>query len=250
MSRDPFSYLLVLQLAVSPLMLAQQERTPAGRASSSFAEIHGRISISRKDESHQSHTRGQMFGSYSTRGGSDVSIPLDPSAGGPRKLSERTVVYLESDGLDQGPYPAPEKTPSLDQRNLQFHPQVLPVMVGTRVEFPNRDNLFHNVFSYSQAKDFDLGRYPKDDSRSVTFDRPGVVRVYCDIHSHMSATILVLKHPYFTSPDDSGVYVLSRVPPGKYRVVLWYDRDAVDRRNVEVKAGENLQLDFTNPGSE
>ena len=102
-----------------------------------------------------------------------------------------------------------------------------------------------NSGSYSKAKRFDLGRYPKDDSRSVTFDRPGVVRVYCDIHSHMSATILVLKHPYFTSPDDAGAYAIPRVPPGKYRVIFWYDREVAERKTVELRAGEVLQLDFT-----
>jgi len=118
------------------------------------------------------------------------------------------------------------------------------VLVGTRVEFPNRDNLFHNVFSYSQPKEFDLGRYPRDDSRSVTFDRAGVVRVYCDIHSSMSATILVLRHPYFASPDDAGSYAIGHIPPGTYRVALWYDRDVVERKTIEVREGEDVELDF------
>jgi plastocyanin len=227
-------------------MIAQEGKTAEKAPTPPTAGIHGRISLSKKDDTHSVSMRDQMFGMYSMHGGNGGSALIGPSPGTPAKLSERAVVYLESDDLNQGPYAVPTKNPSLDQKNLQFHPQVLPVIVGTKVEFPNRDNLFHNVFSYSQAKEFDLGRYPKDDSRSVTFDRPGVVRVYCDIHSHMSATILVLKHPYFTSPDDSGVYVLSRIPPGKYRVVLWYDRDPAERKNIEVKAGEDLQLDFTN----
>ena len=189
--------------------------------------------------------RDQMFGMYSMHGGLEASILLPPSAPAQGRLSERAIVYLESDELSRGPYPLPAESPSLDQKNLQFHPEVLAILAGTKVEFPNRDNLFHNVFSYSQAKEFDLGRYPKDDSRSVIFDRPGVVRVYCDIHSHMSATILVLKHPYFTSPDDAGEYTLPRIPPGKYRVVFWCDRDVVERKTVDVRAGENLQLDFT-----
>jgi plastocyanin len=238
--------LLFLTLAIPALMVAQEGNSVDARQVSPFAEIRGKISLTRRDETHQALMRDQMFGMYTTHGGSEASVLISPSADVAGKISERAVVYLESDELNQRPYPAPARTPSLDQKNLQFHPQVLPVMVGTKVDFPNRDNLFHNVFSYSQAKEFDLGRYPKDDSRSVTFDRPGVVRVYCDIHSHMSATILVLKHPYFTSPDDSGVYVLSRVPPGKYRVVLWYDRDVVERKNAEVKAGEDMQIDFTN----
>lgn len=242
--------IILLHLALPAMMIAQEASTTQRRPSASFAEIHGRILLSKKDESHPANMRDQMFGMYSMHGGNGASSIAGPSAGTAGRLSERAVVYLESDELDQGSYTPGAKTPSLDQKNLQFHPQVLPVMVGTKVEFPNRDNLFHNVFSYSQAKEFDLGRYPRDDSRSVTFDRPGVVRVYCDIHSHMSATILVLKHPYFTSPDDSGVYVLSRVPPGRYRVVLWYDRDPAERKSVEVRAGEELQLDFTNQGRE
>jgi plastocyanin len=244
--RNPVKSIILLHLAFPVLMIAQESTTTGKGPSPSSAEIHGRISLSKKDDTHPANMRDQMFGMYSMHGGNEASSLNGPSLSSQGRLSERAVVYLESDDLNQGPYVSNQKNPSLDQKNLQFHPQVLPVMVGTKVEFPNRDNLFHNVFSYSQAREFDLGRYPKDDSRSVTFDRPGVVRVYCDIHSHMSATILVLKHPYFTSPDDSGVYLLSRVPPGKYKVVLWYDRDPVERKNVEVKAGEDLQLDFTN----
>ncbi len=248
--RNSIKSIILLHLAFPALMIAQEASTTEKRPSPSTAEIHGRISLSKREDTHGANMRAQMSGMYSIHGGNEASSLTGTSLSSPGKLSERAVVYLESDDLNQGPYVSSAKTPSLDQRNLQFHPQVLPVMVGTKVEFPNRDNLFHNVFSYSQAKEFDLGRYPKDDSRSVTFDRPGVVRVYCDIHSHMSATILVLKHPYFTSPDDSGVYVLSRVPPGRYKVVLWYDRDPVERKSVEVKAGEDLQLDFTNQGRE
>jgi hypothetical protein len=244
--RNPVTLIILLHLALPALMIAQEAATSEKSTSPPSAEIHGRISLSKKDDTHPANMHDQMFGMYSKHGGDDASSLMGPSPGTPGRLSERAVVYLESDDLNQGPYVPSPRNPSLDQKNLQFHPQVLPVMVGTKVEFPNRDNLFHNVFSYSQAKEFDLGRYPKDDSRSVTFDRPGVVRVYCDIHSHMSATILVLKHPYFTSPDDTGTYVLSRVPPGRYKVVLWYDRDPVERKTVEVKAGEDLQLDFTN----
>jgi plastocyanin len=163
----------------------------------------------------------------------------------PPRLSDKAVVYLESDELNQRSYPVPDKNPALDQENLQFHPQVLPILVGTTVDFPNRDNLFHNVFSYSQAKEFDLGRYPRNDSRSVTFDKPGLVRVYCDIHSHMNATIIVLSHPYFATLNDDGTYAIPRVPEGKYRVVFWYDRDVLERRTVEVRAGESTVVDFT-----
>ena len=249
MPRHAVRSLLALQLAIAPLSLAQQGKAGEVRPVPGFATIHGKISLSRKAESHQGLMHGQMFGMYSLHGG-ETPVPVGPAAAGAGSIAEKTAVYLESDELDQVPHPIPAKVPSLDQKNLQFHPQVLPVMVGTRVEFPNRDNLFHNVFSYSQPKDFDLGRYPKDDSRSVTFDRPGVVRVYCDIHAHMQAIILVLKHPYYASPNESGEYVIPRIPPGKYGVVLWYDRDVADRKTIQVRAGENLQVDFNNQGPE
>jgi plastocyanin len=248
MTSHAVGFLILLELAVSLPAFSQQGRNAGVPPDSVFAEIRGRISLPRKGETRQALAHGGMSGMYSMHAGGNA-LPLGPSGGGPTKLSEKAAVYLESDELDQAPYPISEKTPSLNQSNLQFHPQVLPIMVGTRVEFPNRDNLFHNVFSYSQAKDFDLGRYPKDDSRSVTFDKPGVVRVYCDIHSHMQATILVLKHPYFASPDDAGDFVIARVPPGKYRIVLWYERDPVDRKTVQVKGGEILQVDFAGQGS-
>jgi plastocyanin len=160
-------------------------------------------------------------------------------------LSERAVIFLEGSSFDLHAYPAPERRPVLDQRNLEFHPRVLPILAGTTVDFPNRDDLFHNVFSYSQTKEFDLGRYPKNDSRSVTFDEPGVVRVYCDIHSHMNATILVLDNPYFAVPSDEGAYVMRHIPEGKYTLVFWYDRDVVERRPVQLKAGETLELNLT-----
>ena len=239
-------FFLFLHLALPLSAGARQEKPDNARQEAQLAGIHGRITIAKKEDARAASMHDQMFGMYSTHGAGEAAVLVGPAAPAPGKVSERAAVYLESDELSQGPYPVPSRAPSLDQKNLQFHPQVLPVIVGTRVEFPNRDNLFHNVFSYSQAREFDLGRYPKDDSRSVIFDRPGIVRVYCDIHSHMSATILVLKHPYFATPDESGMYAIPRVPPGKYRVVLWYDRDPLERKNVEVKPGEDLQVDFTN----
>ncbi|HUI10625.1 MAG TPA: carboxypeptidase regulatory-like domain-containing protein [Bacteroidota bacterium] len=228
--------LLLVALAFAHPAVAQQAEQPA-------CAIHGKITVTRREETHAAPLRDQMLGMYSMHGAEGTSA-RPGAAPSPVHLSEKAVVYIESDELNRGTYPLPSHAPSLDQRNLQFHPQVLAVLVGTRVEFPNRDNLFHNVFSYSQPKEFDLGRYPRDDSRSVTFDRAGVVRVYCDIHSSMSATILVLRHPYFASPDDAGSYAIGHIPPGTYRVALWYDRDVVERKTIEVREGEDVELDF------
>lgn len=208
-------------------------------------EIRGKVTISPAREAMESRPNVDLLGRYMGHGSEESAFLVLPPVANKYRLSECTVVYLEGSGLDQRQYPIPSRHPTLDQRNLQFHPQVLPVLVGTTVDFPNRDNLFHNVFSYSEAKDFDLGRYPKNDSRSVTFDKPGIVRVYCDIHSNMSATIIVLRHPYFAVPDDSGKYVIHNVPPGKYRIILWYDRDAVEHRTIDVPADSSIEADFT-----
>jgi plastocyanin len=210
---------------------------------SPYAEIHGKVTISRKAE--PEHRHEPMLDRYRGLGGRGISAAGMAQAVTDVGLSERVVVYLEGEQLSRGNYTPPEKRPVLDQKNLRFHPQVLPILAGTTVDFPNRDNLFHNVFSYSQTKEFDLGRYPKDDSRSVRFDRPGVVRVYCDIHSQMNATIMVLSHPFFATPNDEGSYVIRGIPEGNYSIVLWVDRDVAERRSIEVRAGGTYALDFT-----
>ena len=129
---------------------------------------------------------------------------------------------------------------------MLFRPLVLPVLTGTTVDFPNNDNLFHNVFSYSQPKEFDLGRYPRGQRRSVRFDRTGVVNVYCDIHSYMYATILVLENPYFTLPDEDGSYSIGNVPPGSYKIVFWYGRKKVRVKPVTVEENKTtvVNLDY------
>src|SRR5256885_9303531 len=104
----------------------------------------------------------------------------------------------------------------LDQRHETFVPHVLAIMAGTVVDFPNSDSTYHNVFSLSKTQRFDLGRYPQGHFKSVRFDRPGVVRVFCDIHSHMSAFILVFSHPYFATTDTDGRYRIDNIPGGTY----------------------------------
>jgi plastocyanin len=240
--------LRLLVLVLLPIALhgqAQVAQPSDSKTSPASGEIHGKITISSAREAMDSHKRANLLGRYIGHGSDESAYLVVPPAASAYKLSERAVVYLEGEELDRTQYPLPSKNPTLDQKNLQFHPQVLPVLVGTSVDFPNRDNLFHNVFSYSDAKDFDLGRYPKNDSRSVTFEKPGIVRVYCDIHSNMSATILVLRNPYFAVPDDNGEFVIRNVPAGKYKIVLWYDRDPVEHRTVEVPVNSSVEANFT-----
>lgn len=110
----------------------------------------------------------------------------------------------------------------MDQRDMKFVPRVLPVVVGTTVEFPNNDKTFHNVFSNSDAKKFDLGLYPAGKARSVTFDKPGVVKILCNVHPDMEAFIVVKSHSYYAATDARGNYRLNGVPLGKYRLEVWH----------------------------
>lgn len=172
----------------------------------------------------------------------------EPGAGGPRDLPDlrRGVVYLE-----EAPRAAfDEREPAravMDQRNETFVPHVLAVMVGTVVDFPNSDRTYHNVFSLSRVKRFDLGRYAAGRSKSVRMDRPGIVRVFCDIHSHMNAFILVFAHPFFDVTDAAGRFELAEVPPGTYTVVAWYEGEARATRPVTVTAGDWTDLEIVVP---
>jgi hypothetical protein len=126
-------------------------------------------------------------------------------------------------------------------------PHVVAVMTGTVVDFPNSDKTYHNVFSLSKAKRFDLGRYAAGRSKAVRFDRPGVVRVFCDIHSHMSAFVLVFNHPFFNVTEPDGRFRLSEVPPGTYTVVGWYEGEARVTRSVTLAAGAVVDLELVVP---
>jgi plastocyanin len=213
-----------------------------GQEISKGGEIRGKIAILKIDDDPQ---KSPMIDRYTTH------RPTPPSTSGATmssaaiKLSEKAVVYLESQTGKAQSYQPPTAHPILDQRDLTFHPQVLPILVGTTVDFPNKDNLFHNVFSYSSPKEFDLGRYPTGDSKSVRFDKAGVVRVYCDIHSHMNATILVLDNPFFAVPDDGGSFVIKNVPNGTYMARLWYGRELTASQSVTIKNGESVSVNFT-----
>jgi len=158
----------------------------------------------------------------------------------------RAVVYIE-DVHNEKRYLPPEQHPVLDQVNERFVPQVLPITVGTTVDFPNHDKVYHNVFSFSSAKSFDLGRYPAGHFKSVTFDKPGIVKVYCDIHSQMNAIILVLKNPFFAMTDEEGNFVLQNVPPGRYTLKAWYGRSVSEGQDVVVLETDATLVNFEIP---
>jgi plastocyanin len=153
--------------------------------------------------------------------------------------------HTDSSGSPSRPSARPRLV--MDQKELTFVPHVLPILVGSTVEFPNSDPVYHNVFSFSPAKTFDLGRYPTGRSKALTFDKPGIVKVYCDMHSQMNAFILVLANPYFTLSDDDGNYFLRGVPAGAYKVKAWFARLPEKTDSVTIRAGETATLDFVFP---
>jgi plastocyanin len=156
----------------------------------------------------------------------------------------RSVVYLET--APRGAFDTDEGGHAvMDQRNETFVPHVLAITTGTTVDFPNSDRFYHNVFSLSKARKFDLGRYAAGRSRPVRFDRAGIVRVFCDIHSHMSAFILVFSHPFFAMTDQDGRYRIDNVPPGTYAVIAWNEGLSSEPRPVTVPDGGIAELDFT-----
>ena len=153
------------------------------------------------------------------------------------------VVYLKD-------APARQVAPArveIRQRDETFIPRVVAVPVGSVVDFPNDDPLYHNVFSLSRAKDFNLGRYPRGQTKGVRFDKPGIVKVFCDIHSHMTASVLVFNHPWFAVPDASGRYDLPDLPTGDREITAWHERLGDTTTRMRVESGRATTADFTLP---
>jgi plastocyanin len=156
----------------------------------------------------------------------------------------RSVVYLET--APRGAFETSEGGHAvMDQHNETFVPHLIAITTGTTVDFPNSDKFYHNVFSLSKAAKFDLGRYAAGHSKSIAFNRPGIVRVFCEIHSHMNAFILVFSHPFFGMTDTEGRYRIDAVPPGTYNVVAWNEGTSSEPKAVTVPDGGVAELDFT-----
>lgn len=169
------------------------------------------------------------------------SVPTATLA--PTSELRNVVVYLK----DAPPRPQLPTRLEIRQVDESFVPRVVAVPVGSIVDFPNDDSIYHNVFSLSSAKNFNLGRYPRGKSQSVTFDKPGVVRVFCDIHSHMSATVIVFAHPWFAIPDEAGRFQLPEVPPGDREITAWHERLGDTTLRVRVDTGRPAIADFVLP---
>jgi len=152
----------------------------------------------------------------------------DPGRGGPLPAAKGVVWLVPlSPSPDLAISPAGEASPRhlrLVQKHKQFIPHILVVPLGSVVEFPNEDPVFHNVFSLFEGKRFDLGLYEAGSSRNVRFDRAGICYIFCNIHAEMSAVVVVLQTPYYAVSDKSGAVTIPRVPPGQYRLRVWHER--------------------------
>jgi plastocyanin len=208
----------------------------SGSVTSVFFLIHvsalGQAAVEGRVELPKSHSAPVMAKRYEivTRGGVlSTQPPL-------------SVVYLE--GTFSKPASLPTK--QIAQKDLAFLPSLLPVHAGTRVEFPNFDDTYHSIFSYSPAKRFDLGRYRPEERPipSQVFDTPGLVTLRCDIHEHMRGLILVLNTPHFVMTDVEGRFRLNGLPSGHYMLKAWIDSKTTRERPVELKSGAILHVDF------
>jgi plastocyanin len=220
-------------LAICALSGASGQSAPTGT-------IRGSVTLGRHLAAHR-----MKFSLYADA--NRVARPEPPSM---TDELQNVVVYLErvpegvrSPSAPRGPF-------RMEQEGLAFRPHVLAIEKGTEVEFPNRDMLFHNVFSLSRPATFDLGRFPQNASKSLKFENPGIVKVFCHIHSDMSGVIMVLDNSFFASPDRDGQFAIDGVPPGEYRVVAWHERARMSVKRVRVEAGKASVLDFEIPLSE
>lgn len=157
----------------------------------------------------------------------------------------RVVVYIDGNGQAASDT-APHVT-EIQQSDRRFVPDLAVIPVGATVSFPNMDPIFHNIYSLSRAKAFDLGNYDKGDTRKVTFSKPGIVDVYCHLHPNMAATIVVTPNRWYARPDRSGQYRIPNVPPGQYTLVAWHKSAGFFRKPITVENGHDAVADFFIP---
>ena len=194
------------------------------------AELNGRVIVTRK------LTKKRVtLPVYQLRG---ASTAPDRATSQPVNEYSELVVFLEANSSDSG---KPVRV-ELQQQSQQFAPRLLVVPAGSTVSFPNADPVFHNVFSLSGAKKFDLGYYPAGQTRMVTFDEPGIVQVYCHLHPNMYAAIVVVPNRWYAQPREDGSFSMHDVPPGTYKLVAWHMNAGFFRKTVQVSANSGADV--------
>jgi plastocyanin len=184
-----------------------------------------------------------------------VVVPISPpsSAYGSRRIAPAPAPQSEVTNVIVYVKNAPKMTAlppmraSIKQQNETFAPHVVAITAGSTVDFPNGDPFFHDVFSLSRSGSFDLGSYPQGKSKSERFTRPGLIKVYCHLHSHMTASIMVFDHPFFAVPAADGSFTIEDVPAGDYTVTAWHERIGDSSRQITVENGRAAGLQFSLP---
>lgn len=205
----------------------------------SGADIRGTITIQRKLTPRNITPSAGLY-----QRGSAVTVQSDSSENPLDYERSHVVVYLEGEKSGHS------VTAEMEQQNRRFSPDLLVIPAGSSVSFPNFDPIFHNVFSLSRPKSFDLGNYSKGQTRIVTFPKPGIVAVYCHLHPNMAGTIVVTPNQYAARVSVTGQFSLSGVPPGKHTIVAWHKTGGTFRQTVEVTAGKDAEANFFVPLAE
>jgi hypothetical protein len=200
----------------------------AGPAPVGDGVVRGRVFVAKTGGSTARPAKG-LYGKTASRLSSGSSV------------DKRALVFVL---FAPGKHPLPQSRPAMRQKNVTIVPRVLPVLVGTTVDFPNEDEIYHNIFSLSAVKSFDLGRYAKGVSKSVKFDRYGEVRVFCDIHSQMSGFVWVLQNPYFATTESDGSYRIASLPAGTYDLVAWHENGGRKQQKITVQGAQETVVDF------
>jgi plastocyanin len=203
------------------------------------ADITGSIVIKRTLTKRKVTSNALLYG----RGtpvelGRDQGDPLDYER-------SHTVIFLEGQLPSSGA--SMNASISMGQEHRRFVPDLVVVEAGSTVSFPNFDPVFHNVFSLSKPKSFDLGNYPKGQTRTVVFPRTGIVFVNCHLHPNMAASIVIVPNRWAVKADGSGRFVLPDVPPGHYTVVAWHKAAGYFRHIIEVTGNGAPHLEFVIP---
>jgi plastocyanin len=219
-----------LAFAVAAVLAASLGVRAGGAAQRSGGRLEGRVIISMPIPT------APPSAAYGSR---RVSAPPAPASELPN-----VIVFLKD---PPKPAAVAPMRASILQQNETFIPRVVAITTGSIVDFPNGDPFFHDVFSLSRAGSFDLGSYPKGKSKSEKFSRPGLIKVYCHLHSHMTASIMVFDHPYFTTPSADGTFALDDVPPGTYTVSAWHERIGDSTQQVTIETGRTAELQFSLP---
>ena len=203
------------------------------------ADINGTVIIKRKLSN-----RTITAAANSYQRGAAVQLGSDADKDPLNYERQHVVIYLEE------PL-APKPTSAvMEQKNRRFVPDLLVVPAGSIVSLPNQDAIFHNVFSLSKPKSFDLGNYAKGQSRNLTLPNPGIVFVNCHLHPNMGAVIFVAPNRWSTRADASGHFQLSDVPPGNYTVVAWHRAAGFFRQKLHVENKGVNAIEFLIPFDE